>query len=236
MGVLLFRTPLASRFEVPQHIDGADDADENAGLIEDEQAMDPERQHLMNHLLGFGWLLSNIDANIAGPGGNPMFLHADQSFAPPPWPPWPMVANAMWMLDDFTDENGATRVVNDFETIGVTADLEPTINVLLGRLYEGLGRNEDALSSYRSAAISNDRRAAAQGRLREIVLASATGGVGRNHNPGPAEIWKSYASNIVGAKALPCGHYLSEEAPAETYRELRDFFSAGASVAKKRSA
>jgi hypothetical protein len=26
---------------------------------------------------------------------------------------------------------------------------------------------------------------------------------------------------------LPCGHYLSEEAPEETYRELGDFFRAG---------
>jgi hypothetical protein len=25
---------------------------------------------------------------------------------------------------------------------------------------------------------------------------------------------------------LPCGHYLSEEAPEETYAELRAFFSA----------
>jgi haloacetate dehalogenase len=70
-----------------------------------------------------------------------------------------------------------------------------------------------------------------------LLLWGATGGVGRNHNPGPAEIWNSYASNIVGAKALPCGHYLSEEAPDETYRELRDFFlAAGAGAAKKRSA
>jgi len=72
-----------------------------------------------------------------------------------------------------------------------------------------------------------------------LLLWGATGGVGRNHNPGPADIWKSYASNIVGAKALPCGHYLSEEAPEETYRELRDFFlaaGAGTAAAKKRSA
>ena len=27
------------------------------------------------------------------------------------------------------------------------------------------------------------------------------------------------------AIALPCGHYLSEEAPEETYRELRAFFA-----------
>jgi hypothetical protein len=50
--------------------------------------------------------------------------------------------------------------------------------------------------------------------------------VGRNHNPGPAEIWQRYAANIVGAKALPCGHYLSEEAPAETTAALREFFAA----------
>ena len=59
-----------------------------------------------------------------------------------------------------------------------------------------------------------------------LLLWGATGGVGRNHNPGPAEIWKAYASNIVGAQALPCGHYLSEEAPAETTAALREFFAA----------
>jgi haloacetate dehalogenase len=57
-----------------------------------------------------------------------------------------------------------------------------------------------------------------------LILWGATGAVGRNHKP--ADVWKDYASNIVGAKALPCGHYLSEEAPEETYAELRAFFKA----------
>jgi haloacetate dehalogenase len=56
-----------------------------------------------------------------------------------------------------------------------------------------------------------------------LLLWGATGGVGRNHKP--AEIWSRYAADIRGAKALPCGHYLSEEAPEETYRELRAFFA-----------
>lgn len=73
-------------------------------------ALDPTVEKITAALLGPDFLLSNIDANIAGPGGPPMFLHADQSFVPPPWPPYPLVANAMWMLDDFTPENGATRV------------------------------------------------------------------------------------------------------------------------------
>ena len=58
-----------------------------------------------------------------------------------------------------------------------------------------------------------------------LLLWGATGGVGRNHDA--EQIWRRYASDIRGAKALACGHYLSEEAPEETYRELRDFFAAG---------
>ena len=57
-----------------------------------------------------------------------------------------------------------------------------------------------------------------------LLLWGATGGVGRNHKP--AQVWARYASDIRGAKALPCGHYLSEEAPEETYQELREFFLA----------
>jgi haloacetate dehalogenase len=57
-----------------------------------------------------------------------------------------------------------------------------------------------------------------------LLLWGATGGVGRNHKP--AQVWARYASDIRGAKALPCGHYLSEEAPEETYQELRAFFLA----------
>jgi haloacetate dehalogenase len=57
-----------------------------------------------------------------------------------------------------------------------------------------------------------------------LLLWGASGGVGRNHKA--AEIWGRYAADIRGAKALPCGHYLSEEAPEETYRELREFFTA----------
>ena len=56
-----------------------------------------------------------------------------------------------------------------------------------------------------------------------LLLWGATGGVGRNHKP--LEVWSRYATDVRGAKALPCGHYLSEEAPEETYRELRGFFA-----------
>jgi ectoine hydroxylase-related dioxygenase (phytanoyl-CoA dioxygenase family) len=83
----------------------------NKGDLFIDLALERAVWKLIAHLLGPAFLLSNIDANVAGPGGQPMFLHADQSFVPPPWPPYALVANAMWMLDDFKPENGATRVV-----------------------------------------------------------------------------------------------------------------------------
>ena len=39
-------------------------------------------------------------------------------------------------------------------------------------------------------------------------------------------IWqRSYATNATGG-ALPCGHYVPEEAPEETYQALSEFFLA----------
>jgi len=73
------------------------------------------------------------------------------------------------------DYASATRRLNDIETVGVPADLEPAILVLTGRLEEGLGRKEDALASYGAAAGSLNRPAASQARLRELMLRYALG-------------------------------------------------------------
>ena len=58
-----------------------------------------------------------------------------------------------------------------------------------------------------------------------LLLWGATGGVGRNHDS--LQIWPRYAADIRAGKALPCGHYLCDEAPDETYAELRAFFADG---------
>jgi ectoine hydroxylase-related dioxygenase (phytanoyl-CoA dioxygenase family) len=60
-------------------------------------------------VLGWPALLGNISANITGPGGGEMVLHADQIFVPEPWPTAPQGLNVAWCLDDFTEANGATR-------------------------------------------------------------------------------------------------------------------------------
>jgi ectoine hydroxylase-related dioxygenase (phytanoyl-CoA dioxygenase family) len=62
-------------------------------------------------VLGWPALLGNISANITGPGGGEMVLHADQIFVPEPWSSEPQGLNVAWCLDDFTEANGATRFV-----------------------------------------------------------------------------------------------------------------------------
>ncbi len=54
-------------------------------------------------------LLSSLTANIVRKGGVEMMKHADQAFVPPTTP-YASVVNVIWLLNDFTEENGATLV------------------------------------------------------------------------------------------------------------------------------
>ena len=77
------------------------------------------------------------------------------------------------------DYSSASSQLNDFKTIGVPHDLQPAMSVLMGRLAEGLGHPDDALTAYQAAADSWDRRAAAQGELRETLLRYSLGDLKR---------------------------------------------------------
>lgn len=58
-----------------------------------------------------------------------------------------------------------------------------------------------------------------------LLLWGATGGVGRHQDS--MTIWPRYAADIRAGKAMPSGHYVHDEAPEETYVELRAFFLEG---------
>lgn len=62
-------------------------------------------------VIGERILLSNYSANIMGPGAGSMMLHSDQGYVTEPWPPVPLAVNIGWMIDDFSEETGATRYV-----------------------------------------------------------------------------------------------------------------------------
>ena len=54
------------------------------------------------------YFLSSFQANILCPGADRQRLHIDTP-VPEPLPLWPIKANTIWLLDDFTETNGATE-------------------------------------------------------------------------------------------------------------------------------
>jgi tetratricopeptide (TPR) repeat protein len=86
---------------------------------------------------------------------------------------------ALQAFIEVRDFAGASALLNEFQTIGVPRELEPRIMLLTGRLTEGLGRTNEALTAYRTAADSWDRPAAAQARLRQITLRAMLGDLSR---------------------------------------------------------
>jgi ectoine hydroxylase-related dioxygenase (phytanoyl-CoA dioxygenase family) len=111
----------------------------NKGEIFLELVREPLAMSLMEHMLGADYLISCVDAQIQHPGSGTMPLHIDQWWMPQPQRPGlpaarpadarrntgssidpsaaahpiaPIAAaNVMWMITDFTEENGATRIV-----------------------------------------------------------------------------------------------------------------------------
>jgi tetratricopeptide (TPR) repeat protein len=73
------------------------------------------------------------------------------------------------------DISGAINWIHEFEIVGVPPELEPIMAVHTGKIAERLGHTSDALQSYQIAVESRDRRAAAQGQLREIKLQNSLG-------------------------------------------------------------
>lgn len=65
-----------------------------------------------------------------------------------------------------------------------------------------------------------DRKAGRKIEAPLLALWGATGIPSAGENP--LDVWRRWASNVSG-KAIPCGHFLAEEAPQETAAELLPF-------------
>jgi ectoine hydroxylase-related dioxygenase (phytanoyl-CoA dioxygenase family) len=77
----------------------------------DRLAVDPLVLGVLDQILGPHYQLSGPVAIDIGPGETSQGMHQDDIVYPLPFPHAPVVFNTMWALDDFTEENGATRVV-----------------------------------------------------------------------------------------------------------------------------
>jgi hypothetical protein len=86
-----------------------------------------------------------------------------------------VTADAMKASLEVRDFAGAAKRRAELEVIGISPDIKPAIAVLRGRLAEAMAQEKDALDDYHFAAGSNDRMAAAEGKLLEIKLLQKRG-------------------------------------------------------------
>ncbi|HVG51549.1 MAG TPA: tetratricopeptide repeat protein [Xanthobacteraceae bacterium] len=70
---------------------------------------------------------------------------------------------------EVNDYATADSQLRELEALGATSEMAD-LEILTGRIREGLGENPDALTSYRTAAESQDRSVSAQGQMRDIAL------------------------------------------------------------------
>ena len=69
-------------------------------------------------VLDKGCLISSLSSINIGPGETAQPIHADDQLIPIPKPHPPTVCNTMWALTDFTEANGATRVISGTHLAG----------------------------------------------------------------------------------------------------------------------
>ena len=66
---------------------------------------------VVEKVLDEGCLVSSLSSIAIGPEETPQPIHADDQLIPLAKPHVPTVCNTMWALTDFTEENGATRII-----------------------------------------------------------------------------------------------------------------------------
>jgi ectoine hydroxylase-related dioxygenase (phytanoyl-CoA dioxygenase family) len=71
----------------------------------------PKVLPVVEGVLDDGLLISSLSSIAIGPDEDQQMLHADDQLIPLPRPHVPIICNTMWAITDFTEENGATRLV-----------------------------------------------------------------------------------------------------------------------------
>lgn len=125
------------------------------GDIWQQVPVQPHVLELIERVLGVECLVSSLASISLAPGETAQVLHADDQAMPLAKPHAATVANSMWALTDFTEENGATRIVpgshgwpnpdytrNDAQTDTIAAEM-PRGSVLVwhGSTWHGGGAN-----------------------------------------------------------------------------------------------
>ena len=83
----------------------------NHGKAYQKIPLHPGVLEIVRHAMGEGALVSSLSSIAIGPGETAQPIHADDQIIPLPKPHPATVTNSMWALTDFTEANGATRII-----------------------------------------------------------------------------------------------------------------------------
>lgn len=92
---------------------------------------------IVEGVLDRGCLISSLSSIAIGPDETPQPLHADDQLMPIPKPHPPTVCNTMWALTDFTDANGATRLVPGSHLADDSPDFTQTYETIPAEMPRG---------------------------------------------------------------------------------------------------
>ncbi len=81
------------------------------GPLYEQIPVHPAILPVVEGVLDAGCLVSSLSSIAIGPGETAQPIHADDQLIPLPKPHPPTVCNTMWALTDFTEKNGATRII-----------------------------------------------------------------------------------------------------------------------------
>jgi ectoine hydroxylase-related dioxygenase (phytanoyl-CoA dioxygenase family) len=81
------------------------------GELYERVPVHPNVLPIVEGVLDRGCLVSSLSSISIGPDETPQPIHADDQLIPIPKPHPPTVCNTMWALTDFTEANGATRLI-----------------------------------------------------------------------------------------------------------------------------
>jgi ectoine hydroxylase-related dioxygenase (phytanoyl-CoA dioxygenase family) len=81
------------------------------GRLYEEIPLHPNVLPIVERVLDPGLLISSLSSIAIGPDEDAQLIHADDQLVPLPKPHPPIICNTMWAITDFTEENGATRLV-----------------------------------------------------------------------------------------------------------------------------
>jgi ectoine hydroxylase-related dioxygenase (phytanoyl-CoA dioxygenase family) len=93
------------------------------GLEFEQIPVHPAVLPICERVLDPGLLISSISSIAIGPAETPQLIHADDQVIPLPKPHPAIVCNTMWALTDFTEENGATRIIPGSHKAAESPDL-----------------------------------------------------------------------------------------------------------------